>query len=122
MGNAEVYLRAGRAALSVSVSTVVQMPRHYGNLFQETFRQAARLSCMSSRKPHPMIIQPPANGSHTAQQMVSRVGRVGPQQPPPYDKALCAKSRAQALKLQREALERSVPKADPAQSSHQKTS
>ena len=69
-----------------------------------------------------MIIQPPADCSHMAQQMVSRVERVGPKQPTPYDKALCAKARAEALRLQREAMARAVPKPDPAPNGHHKTS
>jgi hypothetical protein len=69
-----------------------------------------------------MIIQPPADGSHVPRQMVSRVAMVGPKQPTPYDKALCAKARSEALKLQREALGRSIPKTDPAQAEHEKTS
>ncbi|HAO42707.1 MULTISPECIES: hypothetical protein [unclassified Afipia] len=51
-----------------------------------------------------MINQPPADGSNMPRQMVSRVELVGPRQPTPYDKALCAKARGDALKKQREAL------------------
>ena len=53
-----------------------------------------------------MIVQPSSDGSHMPRQMVSRVERViGPKQPMTYDKARCAKARADALKKQREALE-----------------
>lgn len=52
-----------------------------------------------------MINQPPADGSHMPRQMVSRVeDRIGPKQPTPYDKALCAKARNEALKKQRAAM------------------
>jgi len=92
-------------------------------LFQETIEQVARYCGMPKRKPPPMIIQPLSDGSHMPRQMVSRVEeRIGPKQPTPYDKAFCAKSRAEALKLQREALGRSIPKKDPKPAGHQKTS
>ncbi|TXJ15599.1 MAG: hypothetical protein E6Q28_10215 [Afipia sp.] len=55
-----------------------------------------------------MIIQPLSDGSHMPQQMVSRVERIGPKQPMPYDKARCAKARDEALKKQREALDAAV--------------
>jgi hypothetical protein len=55
-----------------------------------------------------MIIQPMSDGSHMPQQMVSRVERIGPKQPMPYDKARCAKARDEALKKQREALDAAV--------------
>lgn len=56
-----------------------------------------------------MIVQPLSDCSHMPQQMVSRVKRViGPKQPVAYDKARCAKARADALKKQREALEAAV--------------
>ena len=51
-----------------------------------------------------MPTQPPADGSHMPRQMVCRVELVGPRQPTPHDKALCAKARSEALKKQREAL------------------
>ena len=52
-----------------------------------------------------MNVQPLSDGSHMPRQMVSRVEeRVGPKQQTPYDKALCAKARSEALKKQREAL------------------
>ncbi|WP_024575035.1 MULTISPECIES: hypothetical protein [unclassified Afipia] len=55
-----------------------------------------------------MIVQPPADGSYLPRQMVSRVEAVGPKQPTPHDKAMCAKARGEALKKQREALGASV--------------
>lgn len=70
-----------------------------------------------------MNIQPPADGSHMPRQMESRVAeRSGRKPPTPYDKALCAKARAKALKSQREAMAVSVPKTDAAPNRHQKTS
>jgi len=56
-----------------------------------------------------MIVQPLSDSSHMPQQMVSRVERViGPKQPVTYDKARCAKARAEALRKQREALDAAV--------------
>ncbi len=57
-------------------------------------------------------------------QMVSRVEeRIGPKQPTPYDKALCAKARSDALKKQREALGTAViAKAGAPRSERGKTS
>ncbi len=56
-----------------------------------------------------MINQPPADGSHMPRQMVSRVEeRIGPKQPTPYDKAMCAKARNEALQKQRAAMEASI--------------
>ncbi len=70
-----------------------------------------------------MNVQPQCDGSHMPRQMVSRVEeRIGPKPQTPYDKALCAKARAEALKLQREALGRPIPKKDPKPAGHQKTS
>jgi hypothetical protein len=71
-----------------------------------------------------MIIQPPSDGSHLPRQMVSRVEeRLVPKQPTPYDKALCAKARSDALKKQREALGAPViAKAGAPHSDRQKTS
>jgi len=54
--------------------------------------------------------------------MVSRVEGVGSRHPTPYDKALCAKARGEALKLQREALKKSIAKTEPARSVREKTS
>jgi hypothetical protein len=69
-----------------------------------------------------MTIQPPDSGSHMPRQMVSRVEGVGSRHPTPYDKALCAKARGEALKLQREALKKSIAKTEPARSVREKTS
>lgn len=70
-----------------------------------------------------MPIQPPADGSYVPMQMVSRVELVGPKQPTPHDKALCAKARSNALKLQREALGRSiVVKTDAVRAAHENIS
>ena len=64
---------------------------------------------MSPRKPPPMINQPPSDGSHMPRQMVSRVeDRIGPKQLTPYDKAMCAKARNEALKKQRAAMEAAI--------------
>lgn len=51
-----------------------------------------------------MPTQPPADGSNVPRQMVSRMELIGPKLPTPRDKALCAKARGDALKIQREAL------------------
>ena len=64
---------------------------------------------MSPRKPPPMSVQPLSDGSHMPQQMISRVASIGPKQPTPYDKALCAKARDEALRKQREAMNLPAP-------------
>lgn len=71
-----------------------------------------------------MNIQPLSDGSHMPRQMVSRVEeRIGPKQPTPYDKALCAKARSDALKKQREALAAPViAKAGASRSDREKSS